>query len=480
MSDKGTMFMIQEKIKTGILIALVISSLFFTKQIWFGDKLWSSDYNFFANWRKTSTEQMIPNKEDLVNPLHFVVNRGEFQLVYGDHQPAYRQLNDLLQDVYSTLFSEPQVAHEEVSVVQWYDILNGRAPYYYIDFGIVSSVKALGQIFGISDTDVSSYVSSFQQSMIVPGDALSRNISIYIKDNHNQNIHKFQLPYSKTQFKALNEQSRKSFEIRHAFSFQLGFDTPKENSKITIAPEILIPVDRQQVYAIQGDNALDVEKNETREHILRAFQYTPNTLRQYVDTDNTVVYTENHSTLKISPDGLIEYRALESGRGMRLTDTHRDIAPTEYDSLNMAIELMQQVGKINPHLHLTSDIVEDPNRPGVHRFTFDYYYNGYPILMQLENTTLRNAIEIEIVNGTLRYYRQYVRDYSLKQLVNVNVPMLHAVEDYYNRANIYPEQMHIMQLGIGYVDKGSDMMKLPHWYLKLTDEDVYHTIPAVR
>ncbi len=473
--------MVQEKIKTYILIMLVISSLFFANQIWFGNKLWSSDYNFFSNWRKTDIQQTIANKEDMINPLRFVVNRGEFQLAYGKHQPTYHQLNTLLRDVYVTFFSESQISHEKVSLQQWQEVLNSRRPYYYIDFGTVSSVRVLGQIFGIRDTSISSYVQSLKESIIVPGDNLSANIVIYIKDDNDQSVNKFQLPYNKAYFEKLNEQFRHSLEIRHAFSFQLGFDTPKENSKIIIAPEILIPVvERQQTYAIQSENPLDIEKSEMREQILRAFQYTPNTLRQYVETDNTVVYTENHSTLKISPSGLIEYRALESGRGMRLTDANRETTPTVYDSLTMAINLMQSIGKINKHLHLTSDIIEDPNSPGVHSFTFDYYYNGHPILLQLEDTAVRNAIEIEIAQGTLRYYRQYVRDYSLKQLVTINVPMLNAVEEYYNRVNLYPEQMHIKQLGIGYIENGSDRVKLPHWYLKLMDEQVFHTIPAVK
>ena len=83
------------------------------------------------------------------------------------------------------------------------------------------------------------------------------------------------------------------------------------------------------------------------------------------------------------------------------------------------MDFINKIGTVKENLYLTGNVLENQNRPGRYKFTFDYYYNGLPIIINLENKDIRHAVEVEVINGTLNTYRQYVRkEYSDEVEIN--------------------------------------------------------------
>ena len=54
----------KESIKTLLLSALVVCSMVLTSQIWFNEKLWSSDYDFFSVFKDKFIMYFSKDSED--------------------------------------------------------------------------------------------------------------------------------------------------------------------------------------------------------------------------------------------------------------------------------------------------------------------------------------------------------------------------------------------------------------------------------
>ncbi|MCG8502405.1 MAG: hypothetical protein MJB12_18635 [Firmicutes bacterium] len=495
--------MAKDKLKTFMLIFLVSVSLFFTKQIWFSEKLWSSDYNFFAKWESNTLLRSVFNrvgggnsqrlktdvsKERILNPQKFVVNIGGKKAIFRQDDRLYDQMNGVIKDIYTELLENTrQLNPRTVDEEEWFEVLRSKSLYAYIDFGIVCNIDVLGQILGIENTQLANHVQNFRESIIVPGDSISDDIVIYIREAKNIDdpsddvFSRINFIYDKTKFGTLKELEDNDFP-RYTFSFEQEFHRQKATSQVVIAPHVLIPSSRQYLPILQSYNMLDIENDRQVENILEAFDYSTNTLRQYREADGTLLYVENSSKLNIYPDGRVEYKAVEAGKGLKLKEETG--VPTLHDSLRMAMELMEQVGLLNHSLHLTSHLVENGEEPGAYTFNFGYFYNGYPITMIRNNKPIDNPVQIKIVNGTLQYYYQYAREYMGINGMYSNVSMLNAVDGAYGAyeqdAGDAGKQMDITNITLRYFDKGNETKLLPKWSISVKDVKDTYVVPAVK
>lgn len=498
----------KERVKTFILVLLIASSLFLTKQIWFNEKLWSTDYNFFVSWQNNrflksfakmlsfvpEQDEASDVKNDLLNPLKYIVNVAsyeKYEKVYTSDHPMYHQITNLLADVYTKLLKgQQEIRHQRVSEQEWFDVLGSTSSYIYVDFGVICNTKMLGQILGVKDTLLSDYTKSFRESIVYSGDNVSNDIIIYIKNGEDNTVNKFYINYDKTRLDALKAKLEQLESPRYAFAFQLGFadsnkdDKKGENkiqNKILYNPGVIIPVDTIKAQIIKSHNILDIKDSQKLNKILNAFGYNTKTNRQYVEMDNTIVYTENFSTLKVRPNGLIEYKAVQAGKGLKLSkkaSNSENNMPSLYESLMMSIDFMEKVGEISKNLRLTG-IVENAERPGVYTFYFDYYHDGRRVVLDLQNSDVKHAVEVEIVKGTLHYYRQLVRSYEERQTVNIDIPIIQAVDNLYRTLNVSQGEIRIEEIYLGYTEDGSGMPKLPQWFVRLYNNETPYKVSAV-
>ncbi len=512
----------KERMKTIVLILLIISSLFLTSQIWFSKKLWSEDYNFFVNGIKpfkiqTIIRKVFPGKKETVefsienlaySPQDIIVSFGGIRSKYTPQDKEYKNFLEELFMCLNALF-KVETEHKYVSVdtEEWLSSLKSKS--FYMRFSTNYKIKQLGQLFGVHDTPISSYIKDIEEIIIVPGDSATNNVFIYMKDFENGTIIKFSLSYDKTNLnKKLSEyQEKASAETRYKFSFELDYHKKTEFTNFTIDKEVLIPLNSLKQQIIRSNNP--IKSDFDIKNILKTFKYSVNTLRRYVEMDNTIVFIENYETLKIHPEGIIEYNVIGDGKGVQLnkmkninekdTDsvssikkqqTNKDINNYSMrESLDIAVNFIKGMHGDNDQDIKLVNINEEANKQGSYEFEFIYSYNGLPIknIWALKNEgktgtktsgRYEPAIKVKIVNGSIKNYYHFVRDYNIEKQVEVKIPIPNVLDNMYKEIDTKDKDIKIKDIYLTYDDDDKAETMQPQWAIKLDEYEGTITIMA--
>jgi hypothetical protein len=482
-----------DKIKTIVLILLVLNSMFLTAQIWLSEKLWSQDYNFFVKWENNELVQAVLKKVSwssgqdhkgptidsyFYTPQRIVVNYGSFRTVYVNGDNLYAQyLSEISRAFEQLLRSEEGVKYQAAAATdEWFNVLKTKS--IYVDLRAPYKTKLLGQFFGIKETPLSTYIKDIKELILVPGDSISNDITFYIKNFSNGSIGKFNLNYDRTPLNNLLEKHATAPSNRYKFSFEIPLDKKSRFTKVVVDSSILIPLDKQNLKVLKSNNP--VKSEHDIKDILKAFKYSSNSLRKYTEMDNTIVYVENYSTLKIHPDGLIEYDAIEGGKGLKLAPVPPaggNNMPSFRESWDMVVKFIKGIENVNQEIQLSS-AAEDQNKPGTYQFIFNYFYGGLPITMSLDNGKIQDAIKVEVVNGTLKSYRHYLRNYEEVKPVEVGVSMPYVLDNIYKKIDAKQDDITITDLFLGYEESSGEDTLQPRWNFRIEGTGKRLTIPV--
>ena len=196
--------------------------------------------------------------------------------------------------------------------------------------------------------------------------------------------------------------------------------------------------------------------------MLNAFGFnSTNTKTSQLDNNNTAVYVENYSTIKVYNNGFVEYKSIDPSKGITLTNSSSDV----YENFIACIEFVNKVWDSTfpdepLNINLTSDIKNTENGSGF-KITMDYYVNG--CLTVLENNT--HAIEITVNNGKITEYKQLFNKFytdSSDETVTVG-SSIEALDSLYADKTL--EKGKISELNVVYSKSGNKL--IPYWAAKL-------------
>jgi hypothetical protein len=258
------------------------------------------------------------------------------------------------------------------------------------------------------------------------------------------------------------------------YSFELKFDKSSEviEQKVVIESTVTLKLEEQTLPNIKSTNCLtDIyEDAYTSSNILKSFGYNTTNTKKYLDKNNTSVYVENFSTLKIHNNGLLEYKSIDNTKGISLTTKNTS---TLYDNFIACIEFVNNLwdnampGK-SFNVNLSSDILFDPKGQSFN-ITMDYYINGHPVICTLDKTSaydeLSHGIEIKVSDGKIVEYRQLFNEFSLTSQYVKNGSAIDAIDAMFSNDNLKSET--ISALNIAYINNKS--IWNPVWTAKTTD-----------
>ncbi len=455
----------KESFKNIILLVLVITSVALTFNMWMQKKLWPDGYNFFSNITKyfdgaDYEKKYYLSKENVSYPTKIVITNTEKRSLYTHTEPDFETITDAVMP--SVKGGISGAVYVESNLDEWETAICNTS--VYMSYPVAYDYSLFNAILGLSapnKTDI-----AYIKELLIYCDLNGKTNILFIKDNQSSKIYKTAIEHNENIANIIKNNTN-SDVASLPFSFELNFDKAKDESveqKIIIGPTVTIPLTSSYARTVfTQDNSKIFEDNGLMKNILNAFSYNTATLNRYKDNQNTWVYVDNYGTLKFYQNGTLEYKALDSTKGIRLTNDGLNT----YDSFISGLEFVNTIlthysPEGNFDINLSS--YNSNEKDNTVSLTFDYYIDGKEI--KYDNN--ESAISLEIKNGNLVYYRQIFKNFTLSD-DEILCPDAIVALDMLMAGNKYKGT--VTDLYIGYAKQANSY--IPKWYVKTSEGGTY-------
>lgn len=464
--------MFKERVKTSIIVILLINCMFLTYQMWFKSGILGEDWPHFSFadlpfvrlFTGESETVSIP-KENLSKPRKIVINDGGLWIPYYNTDEAFDNLDEKTSDILKSVLSGKAAKSTSISYEKWLNYLS--EPGVYVEYPISVSPKMLSMVLNTSFEKFPTELESIKDAIVIPAgesavrvamrDAVTNAaVEFYVEDG--------ELSFPREVLTMFAAKFPRDGYYEFAYSTMLGDSFGQSN--VDVDDLVLFSDNDSEYKDIKATNPLEGKKHAD---VLKGFSFEPKPLRHYPDQFGAESYVENYATVRIFPDGYIEYSAVDAEKGIDLGKN----ANNQYEILNAAIDFAERLwsGISNEPLTVLVSGIETTSTG--HRFTFDYYFGGREIAVSLEKDGVEpmyHAIEIVTNGNKIIYYRQYLRRYEQTESVTGQENFVNAL-DYF--ITMFGSEKHtITDLYPGYYDKGESAAVLrTTWLVRLDDSD---------
>lgn len=410
-----------ERLKSILLVLLVISSIVLTINKWFNEKLWPEGYNFFSDVKKqffTSSndnpDNLFDPVEEVLKPAKIILNNLGNHVLFTKSSPEYDTLFHQIKSALELTFSSEQSLIADDN--EWNDNLKRKSCYFSYPIEYDS-----GYFFSQLSYKYSGSLSSVREFILAKDTRISSVSYLYIKDSASGIIYKHRLSFESEVIDSLINRAPNTSAGTNYYSFELNFDRADEDAveqHIVIDPDVLIDITEKQISAIEEQNLFNniAHHPEIYTPILQNFGYNTSTIRKYTEQDDSMVFVENYGTLKLHTNGVIDYKSVNSTQGVELG------GDTIYECINSCISFANDVSASlnfsdNMYYEISSDIKDITSKSFT--LTFDYYINDSKIVVPEDIYSLNHAITVEVVSGKIISYKQLCKNfYTSSSFIN--------------------------------------------------------------
>lgn len=449
--------MFKEKVKTSIIIVLIINLVFLTYQAWFKSGILGSDWPYFSfsdlpfvRAFQRDSFVSVP-KENLSKPRKIVVNDGELWVPYYNSDAAFDRLDENTSIVLKCLLGGSIKDETQINYEEWINLLTERS--VYVEYPIAVAPRMLAMVLNTDFERLPGDIGIINDAIIIPA-AADDEVYVALKDANTGKAYKFlvkneDISFPEEVLAMYTDKYRRDGYYEFAFNTLLGEGLGENNVRVA---DLVLFSDNESVYRdIKGSNPME---GKTHAQLLQSFSFNPKPLRYYSDGYGADNYVENYATVTIFPDGYIEYSAVDHEKGIDL-DAYAD---NEYEILNRAIDFAEKVwaSVSNEPLEVLVSGIEKTEEGN--RFVFDYYYGGREIAVEITKEgreSLYHAIEIETAGSRIVSYRQYLRSYTEANTSTSQENFMLAL-DYFVSLFKDEENSVITDLYPGYFDSGEN------------------------
>ena len=470
------------RILTGILSVLIICSVGMTFRLWFAEKLWPDGYHFFSVWKElplfAAKETSAPRHEELFMPDRIVVNCvGSRRSIYTDSSAEYHAIYEAAKESLTRWLRSEEREPEKIEEKEYYDTLKGRS--LLLQFPVEMPVRVLGQLVGVGESPVFGRMSSVTELVLVPGE---ERVELLGQDRGDGTVYRFSLGADDGALRKLINQYATGNANRMLSAYELGFYRQPEGSELVprliLSPFVMLDTsnESQQSEALRGElPSLDLDNMEQVEDVLRLFGYNPNTIRRYTELSDARVFVSDRSTLRLYPDGLLEYNATESRYGLPLEGENGEggSAKSFLDSVDRTADwitrLFHTVGLEEiPKMRVASDISDQHYES--FSFAVDYQVNGRPVAINYSGSELvdplHHAAVLEIQNNRIVSMRVLLRNYQETGEQITNMPLVKEL-DLFSAGTT--EAYEADDVSLYFIDDGVNLLVRAGWSVVLSD-----------
>lgn len=438
----------KERIKSIVLIFLIITNLVLADKILVNKKLWLSGYNFFANMRNSSKKTGTQVSENLALPEKITVNTGyqSSRLIYNRNSDDFSEIFSSVCETLKQAFSSRNIT--SVTRDDWYSVLSAQS--VYLSYPCAFSSKIYAEILGINSCELN--LASFSDI------AVSDTGNVYFNDSNGfYRVTTSSVGVNEIIQRAADKQTDENAVIN--YSFDLNFDKDPGEQKTVLDPMILIYSAPFRAHKLSAQNPVFTDgavNSRNIEKLLSAFSIAPNSVRRYTEADGSLVFVENNGILKISTDGILTFTA--SGTGLRFSKSDVNDAYSAASRLASFVDNVNSAVGISTDMCVTSPLSQDT----LHTFTLDWLADGLPV-----KYSSGNAVSVEISGNYITSYRQILRNYTLLSDIEESAMYIEALDSIIAKYQNSMNEIHIRQMYPAYSDDLSEGEKSADWYIDI-------------
>lgn len=438
----------KERIKSFILILLILNSIQLTVQLWFDSNLWPAGYGFMDSFKNSAFVRTIVSFFDndshnitgellytkAMKPRRIIVNGGGAREVYLKESDYYNDAMGYI-DVIMADLKESGGSVREISYDEWKNLFKTKS--LYVDYGYEMDADNLNKLYGMTGTmEKFRQASGFSGFILVP-DVVTGVCSVCMLDETSNTVveHKFSSDVRGLLKFIENCTYQKQQNDTFAFEINLDTSTAAEDEvqrNVSFSPLALltIPTEIEREVVLTSDKVFEngEELEDFSERALSIFGHNASQLRKTVQSDGTITFVENNATIKFHNDGTIEYNAVSRENGLKMSEGNFSCYQAVCDVLNVA-GLVWNEADIDARkldFQVVSNLVD--NKSNKYTVKIDNMYNG--IVINFQNIC-NNAIVAEVEEG---YITKFVIHLSrINELDNKkeNVPVHLAIDTLY-------------------------------------------------
>ncbi len=467
----------KKNLKTYVLIFLIISSVLLTVKIWFSEKLWPEGYNFFA----VITDKFSFGDDDFVSsltketisfPKNLVVTNLEKRSVYAADSESFAAMVPDVKELLRLALESGEAA--PASEEEWSLALKNRS--VHVVYPVAYDSRLFLSILGSYRTDGASM--PVREFVITPDGSAADRVSVYIRNYDTSALTRAHVAWSHERLEDMIDAYALSSIGDLSYSSELNFDKSDGSTgaqqKVLIESNVLIQLNKRLNNVVEEFNPVynGGEFNTyLMDSLLRQFDYNISGARKYTERDNSIVFVENYSTLKLHPNGLVEYKAVDDTKGIDL-GSGNDF----YQGLLGCVDFVNRIwGEVLPsralNINISSDVID--TKTNAFRLTMDYFADGAEISIGLPQSTshqaMTHAVEIEVVGGKIVSYRQVLAYFEPGDMATDSVSAIDALDKLMAAGNA--EGQIIRDLYPVYISDGS-AYRTSAWAAKTADNRI--------
>lgn len=436
----------KDRLKSIILIILIIFNLVLAERILIDKRLWPSGYNLFNIGASFKRNTGSPS-EALVLPERIIVNTGyqSSRFEYLRNTDEFENIFEKTNGIISSAFSKSARDISLISADDWYSALTGKS--LYLSYPCKFSAGNFSALLNIS-TELT--LQGFSDIVI------SDSGTVFVSDTSTGSFYKIDITSQEISPIIDAAISKESDSSVINYSFDLNFDKDLGDQKTILSPMIPVYSDPVEAEVIQASNPVfrDGEINQKAvSGILDAFSINPGTVWRYTEADGSLVFVENTGILKISPDGLLTFSATTGG--IRLSGSTTSSA---------ASDVAELVGKVNlgagcnADMYITSPLVADITP----EFTFDYMVSGIPVRFNGIS-----AVHATVRDGYITEYAQILRKYAPCGYKEYSPLYIETLDNIIARYSGSMNRINIIKMFPAYIDNLEQSKKTPDWFVEI-------------
>ncbi len=356
-------------------------------------------------------------------------NRYNTRALIDEDSQIFEDLDSMANRLLGEVYQSKGEAVIAVDSEEWHNVLNSNS--VYLRYPVTRYLSTETIFYGLKSGNPAGKIPSFEEVLVTYG--RGDTVSVYISQIDKEKILKADISGETARiFKEKAKKADFGDTKNYTFAHELNLDERGEKGKAVLDSTLLIPIKEEAV----EDIAVNVPKlyksglNFTKATdmtlgLVNIFNYNPNTIRQYVNRDNSIMFVGETGSLSLRPNGLIEYKALDAEDGVPLSGK-KELADIT-SGLCAMIEKIMRTGGINT---VNTDFkLKCTHMPANFRVTekteigFDYFVKDKKL--EFANSY---GIWAVVQNGNLIELKMYLKDIEVLDQGTLMPGMFDAID----------------------------------------------------